>query len=571
MGRHEPATGRRGTTHTALIATAAVLVLGATGWVSVAIATGEPGCPQQDVVRVAAAPEVAAVVDRVGRTVAEGQCFRFEVEDRDPAAVQSSLAVADGTRRPDVWIADSTLRLHRAKAAGAADVPTSGSSVATSPVVFVMTEDAAKTLGWPGKQPTWQGLLASTVKVGMPDPGSDPVGVSTLVGVAKALPAGPASAPALAAAMRRLAPNTLPGVDDLYARLPTAGSSKQPISAFPASETSVLRYNARSGVAAARDQLVAVYPPQPVPSLDYPFAVLGNVGKAQEEAAAKLLRALQDPDGESALATVGVRTPDGRMLLSHADDTHVSGRTQPLAPLPSDEVLDEVLNQWAKINTSSRAQVLIDVSGSMNAVVPGSGGRTRMDLTAEAAARALSLFRPSSESSTWVFATDLDGDRDYREVLPMAPISAQLAIGAEQKLRDLRATPNGQTGLYDTVLAAYQQARQNWEAGRLNLVILMTDGRNEDPHGITRDQLLAGLKSLQDPPLLWRKSMPQRGPSRPLPIIGIGIGNDIDVAELDAMSAATGGKTFVAPDPTKIADVFYGALAGLSCPTPGCA
>ncbi|TVT13651.1 VWA domain-containing protein [Amycolatopsis acidiphila] len=541
-----------------MIATAAVVALGTAGWITFDVAGEDPGCPGQDVIRVAAAPEIAAVVDRVGRGVADGECFRFEVEDRDPAAVASSLAVADGTRRPDVWIPDSTLRLRRAKAAGAADVPESGSPVANSPVVFAMTEDAAKSLGWPGKTPTWQELLASGVSVGLPDPGSDPVGVSTLFGIAKALPPGPAAAPAFAAAIRRLAPNTLPGVDDLYARLPGAGSSKQPISAFPASETSVLRYNARSGVAATPDQLVAIYPPQPVPSLDYPFAVLGDAGQAQQQAAEKLLRALLAPDGQAALAAVGVRTPDGRMLFGHTADSHVRGGAQPLAALPPEQVLDDVLSQWAKVNTSSRARVLIDVSGSMNAVVPDSGGRTRMELTAEAAARALDLFRPTSETSTWVFATNLDGDRDYREVLPMAQVGAQLATGAAQKLRDLRATPDGQTGLYDTVLAAYQQARQDWQAGRLNLVILMTDGRNEDPHGITRDQLLAGLRSLQDP-------------RRPLPIIGIGMGGDIDVPELDAITGATGGKTFVAPDPARISDVFYGALAGLSCPTPGCA
>ncbi|GHF76258.1 hypothetical protein GCM10017566_57800 [Amycolatopsis bartoniae] len=553
VGRHVPATGRR-RAPTVLAATAAVLVLGTAGWVVLDRVTEDPGCVREDVVRVAVAPEVAAAVDRIGRDVADGQCFRFEVEERDPAAVASSLAVADGTRRPDIWIPDSTLRLRRAKAAGAADVPSSGSSIANSPVVFAMTEEAAKSLGWPGNQPAWPQLLTSSVSLGLPDPAADPVGVSALLGIAEALPAPSESA----AALRKLAPNTLPGLDDLYARLPGAGSSKQPISAFPASETSVLRYNARNGVAATPAQLVAAYPPQPVPSLDYPFTVLGNAGDAQQAAAAKLLRALLDPTGQAALADVGVRTPDGRMLFGHFADTHVSARTQPLAPLPADDVLDQVLNQWAKVNTSSRARVLIDISGSMNAVVPGSGSRTRMQLTADAAARALDLFKPTSETSTWVFATNLDGDRDYREVLPMLPVGTQLANGAAQLLRNLQATPDGQTGLYDTVLAAYQQARADWQPGRLNLVILMTDGRNEDPHGISRDDLLDQLRRLQDP-------------KRPLPVIGIGLGPDIDLPELDAIAGVTGGRTFVAPDPAKIADVFYGALAGLSCPTAGCA
>jgi hypothetical protein len=533
-----------------------VLTLGVAGWVTVNAMSKPPGCPRQDVIRVAAAPEIAAVVDQVGRAVAAGQCFRFEVEDRDPVAVAASLAVSDGSRRPDVWIADATLRLRRTQAAGAADVPAWGTSVATSPVVFAMTEKAAADLGWPGAQPTWPALLASGISIGMPDPGQDPVGVSALLGAQKALSAAD-PAVASAAALRRLASNTLPAVDDLYARLPTAGSSKRPISAFPASENSVLRYNDRGGVAATHDQLVAVYPSQPVPSLDYPFVVLANAGQVQRDAADKLLRALLDPGGEAVLGAVGLRTPDGRMLPTRPGETHVSGQTQPMAPLPADDALDQILNQWAKVNTSSRARVLIDVSGSMNAIVPDSGGKTRMELTDDAAARALSLFKPTSELGAWVFSTKLDGDRDYREVLPMAPISVHLAGGAADQLRGLRATPEAQTGLYDTMLAAYQQARREWEAGRLNLVIVMTDGRNEDPQGITRDQLLAELAKLQDP-------------RRPLPVIGIGIGTDIDIAELNEITMATGGKTFVASDPAKIGDVFYGALATLSCQTPSC-
>lgn len=557
MGQHESATGAGRRRRKAVLVTALVLVLGAASWVTVDVVTRDKGCPATDVVHIDATAEVAAVVDRVGRQVAGGQCFSFEVDQRDSAAVAQSLSTSDGSRRPDVWIPDSTVRLRETHTAGAADVPESGSSIATSPVVFAVTEAAAKTLGWPGKQPSWAGLLGSSISMGMVDPGQDPVGVSALLGAQKALPAGADPVAGSVAALRRLSPITLPGVDDLYARLPSAGSSKQPISALSASEVSVLNHNSRSAVAATTDQLIAVYPPQPVPSLDFPFTVLDNAGQAQRDASAKLLRALLAPDAQSQLAGAGLRTPDGRTLLERLRDTHVSGRDQPLAPMPSDDELTAVLGQWAKINLSSRVRVLIDVSGSMNAVVPGSGGQTRMQLTADAAARALTLFKPTSELASWIFSTNLDGDRDYREIIPMSPISAQLAAGAPDKLRALRATPDGQTGLYDSVLAAYRTARSEWQAGRLNLVIVLTDGRNEDPHGITREQLLAELAKLQDP-------------KRPLPIIGIGLGTDVDPGELRAITAATGGHTFVAPDATRISDVFYGALAGLSCATPSC-
>ncbi|KAA9153816.1 VWA domain-containing protein [Amycolatopsis acidicola] len=536
---------------------ALVLVLGAASWVTVALTTRDDGCPVTDVVHIAATPEVAGVVAETGEQVAAGQCFRFEVDRRDSAAVAQSLSTSDGTRRPDVWIPDSTVRLRETNTAGAADVPESGSSVASSPVVFALTEQAAKSLGWPGKQPSWPALLASSITMGMVDPSQDPVGISALLGAQKALPPGADPVAGSAAALRRLSPITLPGVDDLYARLPGAGGSKQSIGALPASEASVLNYNSRNSMVATGDQLVAAYPPKPVPSLDFPFAVLNNAGDAQRVAAAKLLRALQAPEAQQAFAAAGLRTPDGRTLISRPGDTHVTSPDQPLAAIPSDDDLTAALNQWAKVNLSSRARVLIDVSGSMNAVVPGSGGKTRMQLTADAAARALNLFKPTSELGAWIFSTNLDGDKDYREILPMSTISAQLAAGAPDRLRALKATPNGQTGLYDSVLAAYRTARREWQAGRLNLVIVMTDGRNEDSHGITREQLLAELAKLQDP-------------RRPLPIIGIGLGTGVDPGELRAITAATGGHTFVASDPAKISDVFYGALAGLACATPSC-
>jgi len=116
---------------------------------------------------------------------------------------------------------------------------------------------------------------------------------------------------------------------------------------------------------------------------------------------------------------------------------------------------------------------------------------------------------------------------------------------------------NGATGLYDSTLAAYRAARQNFEPGRINTVIVMTDGRNEDKKSISRNQLLAELAKLQDP-------------QRPIRIIGIGIGPDIDVGELQAIAGATGGQAFTTPDPTKIGDIFYSALSRVLCQPPVC-
>jgi hypothetical protein len=186
----------------------------------------------------------------------------------------------------------------------------------------------------------------------------------------------------------------------------------------------------------------------------------------------------------------------------------------------------------------------------MAAVVPKAKA-DRMTLTLKAAELGLTLFKPTTKIGLWRFSTKLDGDKDYQEVLPMRPVSEQLAGGGLQKLRAIRAINGGGTGLYDSVLAAYQSARQNWEPGRINLVVVLTDGRNDDDgRGISRADLLAELAKLQDP-------------KRPLQLVGIGIGPDIDPDELRTITQATGGEAYPTPDPTKIVDTFYAALGRL--------
>ncbi|GHE87740.1 hypothetical protein GCM10017786_19430 [Amycolatopsis deserti] len=537
MGRHSSPARRRPRRAWAI---AGILVLlGGAGWIATNVVRDQGGCERPVVVRVAAAPAVAPAVAQVARRVAQTECAAFEVNAVDSAAVAQSLALPSGGVRPDVWIPESTLQLRRAKGVGASGIA-GGTSIASSPVVFAVTEEAAKGLGWPGRAPTWSDVLgAPGLTLGVPDPGRDPAGLSALIGVRAAVPA----ADAYAATLRRLSPNAVPATDELFTRL-----ADRTLAGFPVSENALLRHNVRTGVAGTQSGLVATYQSE-APALDYPFAVLGGAGESQRAAAGALLSALLGLEGTNALADAGFRTPDGRYLRDGTAQ-NVSDRTLPSPAVPTDAEVDALLGQWARINSSSRARVLIDVSGSMDVEVPGTG-RTRMQLTTDAAARALSLFKPTSECSVWEFATRLDGDRDYREVLPMRPVSDQLASGAAERLRAIQATPDGDTGLYDTVLAAYRLATAEWQPGRLNLVIVLTDGRNDDDDGISRDALVAELTRLADP-------------ARPVAIIGIGIGPDVDVPELTAITVPTGGQAFAAPDPARIADVFYGALAGLT-------
>lgn len=548
MGRHSSAKARRRFPVVPLVMVVVLALLGWLGWDFVKERLGTASCDAVTTITVTAAPDIAPVIIGIGAELSEEDgCYTVNVASRASATTAESLVVSDGSEQPDVWIPESSIWLRRAHAKGAWEEPVDGASIASSPVVLALTEDAAGRLGWPAKQPTWAEGLDLTI--GLPDPGLEPAGVSALLAV-HGLVDSPAE---VTTKLRELSANTEPELDDLFDRLPGTTDDAGPVDGFPAAEHAVLRHNARD----QGTQLVASYADPAVPSLDYPYVVLPDTPAAEREAASDFLDRLQGQESSDALADAGFRTPDGEMLRDRSGDQRTSAAKMTPTELPTEDELDQLLNEWSGVNLSGRVQVLLDVSGSMNEPVPGTGAN-RMAVTLQAAELGIGLMKPTTKLGIWLFSTNLDGEnKDYRELLPVLPLREHVAADAMAKLRAVEALPNGATGMYDTTLAAYQSATQAFEPGRINTVILLTDGRNDDANSISRDQLLAELQQLQDP-------------QRPVRIVGIGIGPDIDVGELQAIAGATGGQAFTTADPTKIGDVFYGALSLLLCQPPEC-
>lgn len=555
MGRHSSVKPRGWRGRSPVLALSALLVVALVGWFAYDFLSDRlraSSCDTTTPLNVTASPDIAPVIASTARKLADqGACYDIDVTERESEATAESLVVSDGSRPPDVWIPNSTVWLQRAQARGAWRVPVTGTSIASSPVVLALTQDAASRLGWPAKRLTWADVFSSQLKLGIPDPAREPVGVSLLFGAQALTKTAADPGAALTTLLRRLSPNTASTVGDLFDRLPGSGTEATPLDGFPLSENAVLRNNARSTT-----PIVAVYADPAVPALDYPYVVLPDTTGAKRDAAEKFLSMLLQQDTADALSDAGFRTPDGDMLRNRGTaDLTSAGKVTP-AEVPQASAVDDLLNVWAGVNLSGRVQVLLDVSGSMNEPVPGTG-TNRMGITVQAASLGIGLMKPSTKLGVWLFSTNLDGDKDYKELLPVLPISEQAANGGLAKLKAVQALPNGATGLYDSVLAAYQSARQNYEPGRINVVIVLTDGRNEDGKSITREALLTELAKLQDP-------------RRPILIVGIGIGPDIDVGELQAIAGATGGQAFTTPDPTKINDIFYAALSKVLCQPPNC-
>lgn len=527
----------------ALLSVALVAVLA--GWAATSYlerTRSDPACTQRTSLRIAVAPSIAGPAQEVGqRLAARDRCLEVVVFARESADVLREVAGSSAVEPPDAWLPESTLWLRRARDAGAFQVPAEGVSVASTPIVLALDERSAARLGWPRRALDWKGLVAAErppVPVVVPDPAISPLGFGALLGI-RALASDRAAG--AAAIMRRLAARTV-AMGGEAAPLPTGPGADE--AAVVSTEQEVLR--------GGTDQ-VAVYPPRPVPGPDYPYAVLSSSRSAQGTAA--FLRLLLANEGVTALTAAGLRTAAGAPPAGAQPTGRIRATGYPPAPVPPQPETAALLNAWGGVHISARMLAVLDISGSMDARVPGTSD-TRLSATVKAAQGGVGLLLGTTEIGIWTFSTDLDGDRDYREVVPVGPVGPRRAE-IVQRLGQVRVKPNGATGLYDTTLAAYRDGERNWTAGRINLVLVLTDGKDDNASGIGRAELLRELAALQD-----RK--------RPLPILFIGVGPDIDPAELNQIAKATGGRVALTPNPAGIRQIFFTALAEFSCLPPKC-
>jgi Ca-activated chloride channel family protein len=194
--------------------------------------------------------------------------------------------------------------------------------------------------------------------------------------------------------------------------------------------------------------------------------------------------------------------------------------------------------------------IAVDVSGSMLERVPRLGV-TRLQLARRAVGDALAAYAGGTAVGLWAFSRRLDGDQDYREVVPLAaPGNHESARARSAALRrgvqSLRA--RGDTGLFDTTLAAFREVRHHQRSGA-NLVVVLSDGRNDDPGSISLEQLVVRIRA-------------EQSPARPVQIVTIAYGQGADAGELRAISAASGARSYSAKSPSDLRTVLLTALAG---------
>lgn len=545
MGRHGARRGGRGRRALVLTLVPLLLVAAVAGgylwWAdhttSTAAAAGAPDCP--DPLQVVVATEIAPAVRGVLSTAQSGGCRVAQVLPASSA--QSAVSAMGAGRVPDVWVPDSSTWLDALPGTG--DLPTSpdgwqvGPSVATSPVVLVSPTAGANTVA--ASPASWSDVVNVSGSVRMANPDTDTA--SRLAYYASRIDRPEALdltvAGKLIVASRFAAASTqdqLAGVTGTKDALP-----------FPASEQAAAAY------AAETPGTVSTFVPTAgTISLDYPWLVNRALEPDRRALADAAVRAVTSDAAHAAIARAGFRTSPESPGPA-VGDTRAGAYTE--LPAPTAEERLAALEQWDILRTDMRMLAILDVSGSMRHPAKGTRGMTRAKVTEEAAVTALQILPSGSRIGAWVFSTDQQGKGvDHRELARVEQLDHPYGgrTWRDHLVDVTRTLPErlgGDTGLYDTTAAAYRKMVDEFDGNYVNSVVIMTDGKNDDPGGgLDLKQLLATIKATS------------RG-DRPVRVITIGMG-EADPRALQAISRATGGTSYIANTPADIQRVFVQAL-----------
>ena len=151
-----------------------------------------------------------------------------------------------------------------------------------------------------------------------------------------------------------------------------------------------------------------------------------------------------------------------------------------------------------------------------------------------------------------VFSTDLsDSGATFLDLIPVAQIGPQRS---EMSRTIDNLVPTNGTPLYDVTGESYTTMLDGFDASRINAVVLLTDGRNED--GVPEDDAdqLDGL-------LAELGAGSEGQASRPVRIFPIAYGGDADLSTLRRVADATTGAAYDSSNPTAINDVFAAVVS----------
>lgn len=566
---------------------------------------GKSGCTTVDI---ASSPEKFTVLQELSqaynktKTKVDGKCVATVVNKISSGAAAQALVDGwpDGGRngpRPVVWspaasswgaIVDQRLS---DKGQGAV-APADAKPFMLTPLTIAMPKPMATALGWPTAAIGYSDLVKLATdpngwaakghpewgpfKLGKTNPNFSTSALSATIaqyyaatGKVRDLSLEDVNNPqvedtqrAVESAVVHYGDTTLTFLNSLY-RADARGTGLTYVSAVAVEEKSVIDYNQGNpdGILdpgerprPPRVPLVALYPKEGTLFSDHPYYVLDEpwVTKAERDGARSFEAYLHRAENQRKVLQFGFRPGDPSVPL--ASPINAANGVDPSQPsttlgVPPPPVLVKLIEKWGTLRKGARVLLVIDVSGSMGD--DAGNGSTKLDLAKRAAVDALDQFKSDDLVGLRIFSTRIRQTEpsDYVDLVPVGPlVSDREAL--TNKINDLEPT-NG-TPLYTTAAAAYDDMRASFDAARINAVLLLTDGQNEDPRNHDLDGLVRKLRS---------GSEGAAGGASAVRLFTIAYGKDADLAVLKRMAEATNGAAYDAKDPTTIDQVFTAVVS----------
>ncbi len=479
-------------------------------------------------------PVFRELVDRFneqGLETAEGQSVTVDAVPLDPEAMVNT--VLEGGASFQVMTPDSSVWLGQLDSAwyeqAGSEAVGETARYAVSPVVIAMWEGVAREMGWPDQPISWQDLLDRAQAD--PDFRWSHPSTSSASGLLATL----AEFYAGAGKTRGLtikdvtAQETLDYVAALEKTVRYYGEGDEPaiierallegrdfLDAFVVQEQMVIHFNTRRG--GGQEKLVAIHPAEGALWEDHPLALLetGDLTPLQRQTFAQFRDYLLSPEAQQIILSYGYRPADLSIPLDGpASPLTAPNGVDPSEPktslqVPNASIIEVVRDVWWYTKRHTNVYLVVDTSGSM-----------RDEKLAQA------------QEALRIFLDQIKGEQERVGLIEFAS-QVNTIVSLDELSRNRTALElavdsleaEGDTALLDATYVAQQQLKEMGDGERINAVVVMTDGR-ENNSWISLSNLVQELRDDSGVPVV---------------VFAIAYGQDADMQVLRIIAESTGGQ-----------------------------
>ncbi len=548
--------------------------------------------------------ELAQTFNRSSEAEVDGDCVFIRPQQKSSGAGATALATGwnedvEGPL-PVVWSPSAStwggIVNQRLTDAGQAAIVPEAEPFMLTPLVIAMPEPMAQAIGYPRERIGWANILGlvreqqgwgafghpewGPFRLGKTNPNFSTSGLAALIaqtyaatGKTEGLSAEDLRDPdvidfarGVESAVVHYGDTTLTFLNNWY-RADQRGTALTYVSAAAVEEKSVIDYNRGNpdGILDVgenprppRIPLVAIYPEEGTLYSDNPYFVLDApwVDEREREGARRFEDFLQRPENQQRVLEFGFRPGNPDVALGDPI-TPTNGldpdEPQTLLEVPSPEIMVELIERWEDQRKRARVLLVLDVSGSMGDPAGDDLGNTKLDLAKQAAIDALDLFGDEDELGLRIFSTELGdaGDQDFLDLVEYEP-AGTVRERIKTTIRGL--VPTNGTPLYTVGQASYVKALDNYDESRINAVVLLTDGINDDGDTSDDEQQLERL-------LADLRAGSEGEASRPVRVFTISYGPDADLPVLRRIAEASSAAAYDASDPASISRVLTAVVS----------